>query len=483
MLHEYDSCFIHFSLDGKALLLHRNQNENRNMRTQTQTIPGNKKPMPDWLFVLWAGGTALLSYSLVYALRKPFTAAEFEGLQVYGMDYKIAVSIIQLLGYVSAKLLGIKYISELRPEGRLKFIIGSAALSEISLIAFGVLPIPYNIVALYFNGLSLGCMWGVIFSFLEGRRTTDILASIMGVSMALSSGVAKSLGLYALNQLHVSEFWMPALIGSAAFPLLCFTGWMMTRFPRPTEADIASRSERVTLNGHQRWALFRRFMPLLILLFGANLLLTVQRDIKEDFIVCIIDVQAISSWAFAQIDSIATFVLLAVFALLATTYNHLKVLCMLLILSTFGMGTLAFLGATEGNEHIPTTIWLFLQSLCLDIAYLSFQTIFFERFIACFKIKGNVGFFIITIDFVGYLGTLGLLLFKEFCASHIDWTSFYNHMSLFIGVACCLSFIASLIYMIYARKRKQGPLPEKAEQPETRKNEKENNIYLTTSAI
>lgn len=379
MLHEYDSCFIHFSLDGKALLLHRNQNENRNMRTQTQTIPGNKKPMPDWLFVLWAGGTALLSYSLVYALRKPFTAAEFEGLQVYGMDYKIAVSIIQLLGYVSAKLLGIKYISELRPEGRLKFIIGSAALSEISL--------------------------------------------------------------------------------------------------------IASRSERVTLNGHQRWALFRRFMPLLILLFGANLLLTVQRDIKEDFIVCIIDVQTISSWAFAQIDSIATFVLLAVFALLATTYNHLKVLCMLLILSTFGMGTLAFLGATEGNEHIPTTIWLFLQSLCLDIAYLSFQTIFFERFIACFKIKGNVGFFIITIDFVGYLGTLGLLLFKEFCASHIDWASFYNHMSLFIGVACCLSFILSLVYMIHARNRKQGPLPEKAEQPETRKNEKENNIYLTTSAI
>ena len=56
------------------------------MKTQTQTIPGSKSPMPDWLFVLWAGGTALLSYSLVYALRKPFTAAEFEGLQVYGMD-------------------------------------------------------------------------------------------------------------------------------------------------------------------------------------------------------------------------------------------------------------------------------------------------------------------------------------------------------------------------------------------------------------
>ena len=64
---------------------------------------------PDWLFILWMGGTALLSYSLVYALRKPFTAAEFEGLTVAGMDYKIVVSIIQLIGYVCAKLFGIKY--------------------------------------------------------------------------------------------------------------------------------------------------------------------------------------------------------------------------------------------------------------------------------------------------------------------------------------------------------------------------------------
>ena len=457
--------------------------------TQTYTNGGSKekKPMPDWIFVLWAGGTALLSYSLVYALRKPFTAAEFEGLQVFGMDYKIVVSIIQLLGYVSAKLLGIKYISELRPEGRLKFIIGSAALSEISLIAFGLLPMPYNIMALYFNGLSLGCMWGVIFSFLEGRRTTDILASIMGVSMALSSGVAKSLGLYTLNVLHVSEFWMPALIGAIAFPLLCFTGWMMTRFPQPTAADIASRSVRVTLNGHQRWVLFRRFMPLLIMLFAANLLLTVQRDIKEDFIVCIIDVSTVSSWAFAQIDSIATLVLLATFALLSTTYDHLKVLCILLVLSTCGMGTLAFLGANFEQVGLPTTIWLFLQSLCLDMAYLSFQTIFFERFIACFKIKGNVGFFIITIDFVGYLGTLALLLFKEFYASHIDWASFYNSMSLYIGIVCCLAFIGSLVYMIQVRKRKEGPLPEKAEEPEkkeeTDKETDKENIYLTTTAI
>ena len=410
--------------------------------------------MPDWLFILWAGGTALLSYSLVYALRKPFTAAEFEGLSVWGMDYKIAVSIVQLLGYVTAKFLGIKFISELKPEGRLKFIIGSAALSEASLLAFGLLPAPYNIAALFFNGLSLGCMWGVIFSFLEGRRTTDILASIMGVSMALSSGVAKSLGLYAMHDLGVSEFWMPALIGAVAFPLLCLTGWMMTRFPRPTAADIAARTERVTLNGRERRDLFVRFMPILTLLFVANLLITVMRDIKEDFIVCIIDVSTISAWTFAHVDTIATLVMLAIFALLATVKNHAAVLNALLALSTLGMGTLAFIGANSGTLSISTTTWLFVQSLCIDVAYLGFQTIFFERFIACFKIRGNVGFFIITIDFVGYAGTVALLVFKEYLLTGIDWAVFYNHMNLSVGLICCVAFIGSMGYIARRKTRR-----------------------------
>lgn len=427
--------------------------------------------MPDWLFILWAGGTALLSYSLVYALRKPFTAAEFEGLTVFGMDYKIAISIIQLLGYVTAKFLGIKYISELKPEGRLKFIIGSAALSEISLLAFALMPIPYNIIALFFNGLSLGCMWGVIFSFLEGRRTTDILASIMGVSMALSSGVAKSLGLYAMHDLHVSEFWMPALIGAIAFPLLCFTGWMMTRFPRPTAEDIAARTERVTLNGRERRSLFMRFMPILTLLFVANLLITIMRDIKEDFIVCIIDVSTISAWTFAHVDTIATLIMLAIFAMLATMKNHTAVLHSLLVLSTVGMGTLAFIGANFESLGMSTTVWLFIQSLCIDVAYLGFQTIFFERFIACFKIRGNVGFFIITIDFVGYAGTVALLFFKEYLIQDINWAVFYNQMNLYIGLICCAAFAGSIAYIVRS----------KAQKAKSENTNIDNDIYLTTT--
>lgn len=50
------------------------------MKTITEAISkqSSNRRLADFLFILWAGGAALLSYSLVYTLRKPFTAATFE---------------------------------------------------------------------------------------------------------------------------------------------------------------------------------------------------------------------------------------------------------------------------------------------------------------------------------------------------------------------------------------------------------------------
>lgn len=151
------------------------------------------KQISSFLFILWAGGAALLSYSLVYALRKPFTAATFDGMDFFGMDYKVATTIMQIFGYLISKFFAIKIVSELKRENRLKFMIFSVALAELALVFFGLLPQPFNVFALFFNGLALGCMWGVIFSFIEGRKVTDILASLLGVSMAVSSGMANKI--------------------------------------------------------------------------------------------------------------------------------------------------------------------------------------------------------------------------------------------------------------------------------------------------
>lgn len=80
---------------------------------------------------------------------------------------------------------------------------------------------------------------------------TDVLASLLGVSMVISSGTAKSVGLYVMDIWQVSEFWMPALIGAVALPLLALLGNALNRLPQPTEEDIALKSERETLNGRR----------------------------------------------------------------------------------------------------------------------------------------------------------------------------------------------------------------------------------------
>ena len=427
------------------------------MVTDNKTTIISKKKLSDFLFILWAGGTALLSYSLVYALRKPFTAATFDGLDFFGMDYKTATSIVQISGYLISKLIGIKLISELKKENRLKFIISSVAVAELSLILFGALPRPFNVFALFFNGLSLGCMWGVIFSFLEGRRVTDLLASLMGLSIAVSSGTAKSIGLFVMNNLGIGEFWMPALIGAFAFPLLSFLGWLMTRMPQPTKEDIEQRTERVTLDGKARINIFKNFMPVLVMLFFANLFITVLQDIKEDFLVKILDIKAagLSSWAFAKVDASVTVIILLMFGLMSLIKSNVKVLCFLLGLVSCGTAALSFIAFNYNSLQISPIIWLFLQSLSLYTVYLSFQTIFFDRFIACFKIKGNVGFFIITLDFIGYTGTVLVLIFKEFLNPDINWLEFYNFMSGYVGIICCIAFCGSAIYIIQRYKKRK----------------------------
>lgn len=424
------------------------------MKNILQINNSSRKRLSDFLFILWAGGAALLSYSLVYALRKPFTAASFENAEFFDMDYKVVVTISQILGYVVSKFIGIKLISELQSEERFKFILTSVLLAEASLILFGLLSTPFNVAAMFLNGLSLGCMWGVIFSFIEGRRVTDILASLLGVSMVISSGTAKSVGLYVMNHLHVSEFWIPALIGAVALPLLLLLGWALNKLPEPNKEDIAMKSERETLNDKQRWELFKSYMPFLSMLFIANIAIVVLRDIKEDFLVNIIDVSAYSPWLFAQIDSVVTLIILGIFGLMVLVKDNLKALSVLFGLIIAGMIVMSVVSFGQQQFRLSPVIWLFIQSLCLYIAYLTFQTIFFDRFIACFRIRGNVGFFIVTTDFLGYSGTVLVLVLKEFCNPDIDWAVFYNRFAGYVGIFCCVTFVCSFVYL-HQRFRKE----------------------------
>ncbi|MBB4034826.1 MFS family permease [Dysgonomonas hofstadii] len=415
-------------------------------------VKAQKQPS-DILFIIWAGGGSLFAYFLVYTLRKAFTASTFDGLELFSLDYKVVISISQISGYLLAKFLGIKFVSELKRNHRLPVIVISAACAELSLVLFGAISYPFNFFCLFFNGLSLGCMWGFLFSYLEGRKLTDILASFLGVSMVVSSGAAKSLGLFVLD-MDVSPFWMPAVIGAVTFPLLVTIACFLDRLPDPTDEDKANRTERIPLGGKQRMSLLKKYSTLLIPFLIVNVLYTVLRDIKEDFLVDILRHTSINltSFLFVQVDSVITIILLVVFGAMILIKDNAKSLNILLLLMMTGSLFVLFTSLFFNQLSTTPVTWLFLQSIGIYTAYLAFQTIFFDRFIACFRIAGNVGFFIYLADFLGYLFSCVFLLGKSVLGFEINWLQYYNSLSIGISLICILSITIAL-KVLYNKQR------------------------------
>ena len=66
----------------------------------TLTVPAFQKRLakaPSFVVPVFAAIVAFLTYSCMYAFRKPFTAAEFTGLHFAGVDYKVWLVIAQVL--------------------------------------------------------------------------------------------------------------------------------------------------------------------------------------------------------------------------------------------------------------------------------------------------------------------------------------------------------------------------------------------------
>ena len=107
------------------------------------------RPKNDSRSLLIAAAAAFCVYFCMYAFRKPFTAAEFDGKAVFGSDLKSTLIISQLIGYMLSKFIGIRIVSELNRKYRTLAILGLIAFSELALLCFAVLPTEYKVFAMF----------------------------------------------------------------------------------------------------------------------------------------------------------------------------------------------------------------------------------------------------------------------------------------------------------------------------------------------
>lgn len=400
-----------------------------------------------WKMVV-AAIAAFCVYTCMYAYRKPFTAAGFDNLHFLGVDYKIWLVVTQTIGYTLSKFYGIRFVAELNNAKRFRNILLFIGIAWLALLCFAIVPAPYNILFLLINGFPLGIIYGLVFSYLEGRRSTEFLGAVLASSFIFASGFTQSAGKFVMLQWNVSVWWMPFVTGLIFFPPLVFFSWLLNKTPEPDAEDKAERTERKTMNRSERKNFIREFFTGLTLLIIVYVMLTIIRDYRSNFAS---DIWKELGWGgdvsvFTQSELLPSVVVLLIMSLLVMVHNNIRALLINHTLIIIGL----FLSAASTvmfSLHWSNGFWwMTLTGTGLYMGYVPFNCMLFERIIASFKHVSTAGFIIYVADSFGYLGSDAVLLVKNFSNISITWTDFFVNMIMIVSVVGVVLTFFSVIY-------------------------------------
>lgn len=392
-----------------------------------------------------AGPTAFSAYCIVaafgtyfcmYAFRKPFTAGTFEDVVWLGLGYKTVLVASQVAGYTFSKFLGIKFVSEMPAPYRAVSILVLIAIAEAALLLFAITPPPYNFIWLFVNGLPLGMVFGLVIAFLEGRQLTEALAAGLCASFIIASGVVKSVGRTLIQDWGFTEYWMPFVTGLLFVVPLLVAVWMLAQIPPPTAQDIERRSKREPMDKAARRDFFRRHSLGLTGLLAIYVLLTLGRSLRDDFAVEIWRDLGVSDEpdVFARSEFWVMIGVVVINGLVMLIRDNRKA-----FLASIGLLSLGFaivMAAIAGHSSGRMSPMAFMVTLGLGmyIPYVAFHTTVFERMIAAFRETGTIGYLLYLADAIGYLGYVGVMVFRNTVSGEVDFLGLLIWVSLFIAI-------------------------------------------------
>jgi hypothetical protein len=421
---------------------------------------------PHWLgqpsslrFTAFASLAGFAAYFSMYAFRKPFAAASY--LSVTGwhfaLEFKIAAVIAQVLGYATAKFIGIRVIAAMRPQYRAMAILGLIGASWIALLAFALLPALLKVPAMYLNGLSLGMIWGLVFSFMEGRRTSEVLGAVLCASFIVSSGAVKSVGLLLMQHLHVNEFWMPAATGLLFVPILLLSVWGLAALPAPSPEDEAERVRRAPMTGGEMRAFLAEYGLGVALLVVTYVFATALRDFRDNFGAELWTALGFEDPAgvFTSAEIPVAAVALVAMGIIVKVKNNVRALAVIhgMILAglvLLGGATLAFDAGWLGP-----VAWMILSGAGLYVVYTPFNAMLFDRLVAVSGRVANAGFLIYVADAAGYTGSCALLLWRNFAWLKAEWLTVFRY-ALYSTAAVGIVLVS--LSLLYFNARRRAPV-------------------------
>ncbi len=403
-----------------------------------------------WALALYAGLASFAAYFSMYAFRKPFTAATYADVPGWEgvIDFKVALVIAQVAGYAVSKCIGVKVVSEMAAACRGLAIVGLIAGSWAALVLFAVVPVQWKVAALFLNGLPLGMIWGLVFGYVEGRRTSEVIAAVLCATFIVSSGVVKSVALWLMIDFHVGEFWMPAATGALFFPVLIVAVIGLSQLPPPTPEEQADRMARPPIMADARRAFLREYGPGVTLLVLAYVLFTALRDLRDNF--------AAEIWAelgYAGVSEVFTasevpvaIITLVTLASLVLVRDNRRALIIIHAIVMVGALLIGLSTAAFQLGMLSALGWMILSGLGLYLAYAPFNAMLFDRLVAATRKAGTAGFLIYVADASGYGGSVVLTLLRSMPGVSLDWLHFFIWLAYATAAICLVMMVASVLY-------------------------------------
>jgi hypothetical protein len=291
-------------------------------------------------------------------------------------------------------------------------------------------------------------VWGLVFSFLEGRKATEFMGAVLATSFIFSSGVVKSIGKSVVLNWHFLEVWMPFITGALfVLPMILFT-WLLNHLPAPGEEDVQLRSVRNPMTAEERKTFISAFFPGIVVIVTTYVLLTIVRDFRDNFANELFIELGLEDNAaiFTSTEVPVSLIVLFCMSLLVLQKNNIKAFMInhYIIIAGYVVAFVASLLFL--NNLLNGIVWMTMTGTGLYLSYVPFNALYFERMIASYRIAGNVGFIMYIADAFGYLGSVLVLFTKEFIGVTSSWTSFFMNAVLIISLFGIAGTIVSAIY-------------------------------------
>ncbi len=405
-----------------------------------------------------AGAAAFCIYFCMYAFRKPFSAATYDGQLVWGYGLKDILVVAQIGGYMLSKLIGVKVVSEMTRGRAALVLVGLILFAELALAGFAFVPIALKPFMLFLNGLPLGMVFGLVLLFLEGRKQTEALSAALCASFIISSGAVKSIGSSLIEDWQVPEFQMPMLTGLIFLLPLIVSVWVLTWTPPPSDEDREARTDRGPMSSEQRWQFFRSYWPGLSLMILVYIALTVLRTVRDDFGVEIWRDMGVAKEpkVFVNCETVVAFFVVTFNAAAIWIRHHLSAIRIISISICLAFGLSILAAWLRSIGAISPFAFMVACGVGLYIPYVAFHTTLFERLVAASAKPGNLVFLLYLADSTGYLGYTAIVVVKSFWWSPDEVLSLFMYLLWGIAGFSIIAMFAALIYFERTLKDESG---------------------------